>query len=71
MCGPSLSFACLVAWPARGFLQGAVHVRCVLRVLWRWPQGEVASIKTLAPWDGKDAVVQLEDEFSLDDLNEL
>jgi hypothetical protein len=34
-------------------------------------QGDMADIKTLTPWDGKDAVVQIEDEFSLDDLKDL
>uniref|UniRef100_A0A7S0R2Q6 protein disulfide-isomerase n=1 Tax=Chlamydomonas leiostraca TaxID=1034604 RepID=A0A7S0R2Q6_9CHLO len=31
-------------------------------------QGSPAKVATHAPWDGKDAAVQLEDEFSLDDL---
>ncbi len=34
-------------------------------------QGEVAAIQSIQAWDGKDAAVKVEDEFSLDDLNEL
>lgn len=32
------------------------------------PQGSPADIVPTSPWDGKDAVVEMEDEFSLDDL---
>ena len=31
-------------------------------------RGEVASVSLQAPWDGKDAKVEVEDEFSLDDI---
>lgn len=34
-------------------------------------QGSVASIQSTTPWDGKDVEVVVEDEFSLDDLNDL
>ena len=33
-------------------------------------QGSVPGIVSNPPWDGKDAAVELEDEFSLDDLDE-
>ena len=40
---------------------------CVVVIL----QGELNPIDSITPWDGKDAVIQVEDEFSLDDLEEL
>lgn len=30
--------------------------------------GKLAEAATLEPWDGQDAVVEMEDEFSLDDI---
>ncbi|KAL6763389.1 thioredoxin-like protein [Haematococcus lacustris] len=34
-------------------------------------KGSLADLRSTPAWDGKDAAVQVEDEFSLDDLNEL
>jgi len=30
--------------------------------------GKLGEVATLEPWDGKDAAVEMEDEFSLDDI---
>lgn len=30
--------------------------------------GKLGDVVTLEPWDGKDAAVEVEDEFSLDDI---
>jgi hypothetical protein len=30
--------------------------------------GKLAEAQTLEPWDGQDAAVEMEDEFSLDDI---
>lgn len=30
--------------------------------------GKLAEAETLEPWDGQDAAVEMEDEFSLDDI---
>jgi hypothetical protein len=30
--------------------------------------GDVAKVRSQQPWDGKDAQVEAEDEFSLDDI---
>lgn len=51
----------------KDFLDGLKHGKHPVLAV----QGSLASIVTVPAWDGKDAAVQLEDEFSLDDLNEL
>jgi hypothetical protein len=30
--------------------------------------GKLGEVETLEPWDGQDAAVEMEDEFSLDDI---
>jgi hypothetical protein len=32
------------------------------------PGGKLGELETTAPWDGQDAAVAVEDEFSLDDI---
>jgi hypothetical protein len=33
-----------------------------------WLQGDLTAVQTVSKWDGKDAAVQLEDEFDLSEL---
>lgn len=30
--------------------------------------GKLGEVETMEPWDGQDAAVEMEDEFSLDDI---
>ncbi len=39
-----------------------------LRLLPFLPQGQLAEVKDVSPWDGQDAKEEVVDEFSLDDL---